>query len=89
MALWPALLAVPALGIAASAGDSFESVVQPLLAQNCYSCHNEKLKSGDLNLQVFTSSDAISQNREKWETILRLRWRPAKCRRRGFRVPTP
>jgi mono/diheme cytochrome c family protein len=70
-ALWPALLAVPALGMGASASDSFESAIQPLLAQNCYSCHNEKLKSGDLNLKAFTSADAVSQNRERWETILR------------------
>jgi hypothetical protein len=42
-----------------------------LLAKNCYSCHNEKLKSGDLNLQAYTSAGDVEQNREKWETILR------------------
>ena len=30
-----------------------------------------KLKSGDLNLEAFTSAEAVSRNREKWDIILR------------------
>jgi hypothetical protein len=40
------------------------------LAGNCYQCHNSKLKAGGLNLQAYTSSDAVSENREQWEKVL-------------------
>ena len=49
----------------------FRSAVQPLLSKNCYSCHNEKLKSGELDLQAYTSSESVIQDRDKWESVLR------------------
>ncbi|MDP9170649.1 MAG: DUF1592 domain-containing protein, partial [Acidobacteriota bacterium] len=58
-------------GAAAAAETTFENSVQPLLAKNCYSCHNAKLKSGDLDLQAYTSAAAVTLDRPKWETILR------------------
>jgi len=32
---------------------SFQKTVQPFLAKNCYSCHNEKLKTANLSLEEF------------------------------------
>jgi hypothetical protein len=65
------LLSVPVIGLAAPPSASFENSVQPLLAKNCYGCHNEKLQSGGLNLKSYTTSESVTQNRERWETILR------------------
>jgi hypothetical protein len=65
-----AVLFFPAFAWGATAGSTFQESVQPLLAANCYSCHNEKLQSGDLNLRAYTSAAALTQDREKWETIL-------------------
>jgi hypothetical protein len=61
---------MPVLAFAAPASTTFQDSVQPLLAKNCYTCHNEKLTSGGLNLQAFTSADAVTENRDKWEIIL-------------------
>ena len=67
-----AALPLAVCGLAAGPQNStFENSVQPLLAKNCYSCHNEKLKSGDLNLQAYTSASSVAADREKWETIVR------------------
>lgn len=49
----------------------FEATVQPLLSKNCYACHNEKVKSGELNLRAYTNSGAVTKSREEWEKILR------------------
>ena len=67
---------IPALAFAACAAGAssvatFQSAVQPLFAKSCYACHNEKIKSGDLNLQAYASSEAVTQARDKWETVLR------------------
>jgi len=64
-------LLAPLALCAAPAGNTFQDVVQPLLAKNCYTCHSEELKSGDLNLQAYTTGDAVTRDREMWETILR------------------
>ena len=62
---------------AAPAGrDGFESIVKPFVKQNCAGCHNEKLASGNLNLQRFlTQPGSIAlQDREHWEkAVARLR----------------
>jgi cytochrome c553 len=48
----------------------FQKTVQPFFAKNCYTCHNEKLTSGGLNLEQYKTSDAVVTNREKFETVL-------------------
>ena len=35
-----------------SPGDFFETKIRPVLANNCFACHNAKLKSGGLDLSV-------------------------------------
>lgn len=49
----------------------YQKSVQPLLVKNCFACHSDSMKSGDLNLQALASSPAVGENRDKWETIQR------------------
>jgi hypothetical protein len=49
---------------------AFEKTVQPVLAQTCAPCHNDRLSSGGLNLSPFSTPGSITQNREGWEKIL-------------------
>jgi len=48
----------------------FSKSIQPFFAKNCYSCHNAALKTGGLNLQLYTSGAAIAQEPERFERIL-------------------
>jgi mono/diheme cytochrome c family protein len=48
---------------------SFEKTVQPFLAANCYACHNSRLQSGGLNLEVYKTRNTVLQDREQWERI--------------------
>jgi mono/diheme cytochrome c family protein len=48
----------------------FEQTIQPFLATHCYGCHSADLKSGGLNLEGYTSTASVIQNREKWEDVL-------------------
>ena len=57
--------------VSAQSAAVYRTSVQPLFVKNCFSCHNEKMKSGDLNLQAFASSPAVAENRDKWESIHR------------------
>src|SRR6266567_765239 len=49
----------------------FGKSVQPFFAQNCYSCHNAKLKTSGLNLEAYVSATSATQDREEFEKILR------------------
>src|SRR5262245_32126045 len=42
---------------------SFEKAVLPFVVENCYACHNERRKSGELNLEQFKT--AASMNKER------------------------
>jgi hypothetical protein len=53
------------------ASKGFDTSVQPVLGKTCAPCHNEKLASGGLNLDAFSTPASIAQNREGWERILR------------------
>src|SRR5215470_7352055 len=48
----------------------FEKSVLPFLVENCYACHNERRKSGELNLEQFKTAASILQQRETWEHVL-------------------
>jgi hypothetical protein len=63
-----ALTATAAIPPADQAG--FQSSVQPFIAKACSGCHNAKLQSGGLNLQVYTTTDAVTKDRQHWELIL-------------------
>src|SRR5215470_19315981 len=48
----------------------FEKAVLPFLVENCYACHNERRKSGELNLEQFKTAASMIQQRETWEHVL-------------------
>ncbi len=49
---------------------TFERDVQPLLANNCASCHNDELASGGLDLAKFSTASSMVQDRDGWERIV-------------------
>ena len=49
---------------------SFERDIQPLLANNCTTCHNDQLASGGLDLAKFSTATSIIQHRDGWERIV-------------------
>ncbi len=58
--------------VAAANPEPFHSVIAPMMAKNCYGCHNAKLKSGGLNLQALAADPkTVADERERWETVLR------------------
>src|ERR1043165_5841680 len=60
-----------ALGQQARTPASFDKVVQPFLAKNCYGCHNEKLSSGKLNLTEYKTRASVAAGRDRWNVILK------------------
>jgi hypothetical protein len=49
---------------------TFENSVQPVLAANCYTCHNAQLNTANLNLEDYKTKDSVLKDRARWETIL-------------------
>ena len=54
----------------ALAADNFPTIVQPFLARNCVGCHNEKNKSGEVDLQQFNSMESMIRGRETFESLV-------------------
>ena len=50
---------------------TFTKSVQPFFARNCYACHNSKLSTSGLNLEVYSSASSLSQDRSESEKILK------------------
>ena len=48
----------------------FENIVNPVLANTCAPCHNDRVASGGLNLNLFSKPGSIAERRESWEKIL-------------------
>src|SRR5437763_3204293 len=44
---------------------SFQKTVQPFLSKHCIACHNEKLKSGNLNLAAVRETEP-----QVWDKVL-------------------
>src|SRR2546423_5444959 len=54
-----------------SASDlTFEKVVQPFFANNCYTCHNDERQTGDLSLETFKTAASLSRDRATMKMIL-------------------
>lgn len=49
---------------------SYRDEVRPVLAKNCYSCHNQKLATANLNLEAFKDEASASKQPEVWEKVL-------------------
>jgi hypothetical protein len=53
---------------------TFETVVKPFLARNCYLCHNDRLKNADVNLQAYETAASIVRDPQTWEkAVMKMR----------------
>jgi hypothetical protein len=69
-----ALTPVPAH--AATVPASFDTLVKPFLAENCYSCHGNEKQKKEINFEKFESAAALADDPDVWEeVVLRLRGR--------------
>ncbi len=63
----------PAAGVSSSAQvdvAGFQKDVRPVISKNCTPCHNDRLSSGGVNLDPFTSPTTVSEQRPGWEKIM-------------------
>src|SRR5262245_25416726 len=44
--------------------------VLAFVQKSCTGCHNEKVKSGDLDLKVLETSETFEHDREIWEKVV-------------------
>ena len=56
--------------VAAKSAASFQTAVEPFLAKNCFMCHNEKLRSGELDLKSHAQPEKLLKDRDTWETVV-------------------
>jgi len=49
---------------------TFDKVVQPFFANNCYTCHNEQRYTGDLSLESFNTAASLVRDRATMKLIL-------------------
>jgi mono/diheme cytochrome c family protein len=49
---------------------TFEKVVQPFFANNCFTCHNEERQTGDLSLEAFKTDASLRRDRATMKLIL-------------------
>jgi hypothetical protein len=69
-----AIKPMPAHAPAAPA--SFDTLVKPFLAENCYSCHGNEKQKKEINFEKFESVEALADDPDVWEeVVLRLRGR--------------
>ena len=47
----------------------FAKTVQPFLSANCVGCHNSKVKTANLDLQQFSSVDAVRANLKVFKKV--------------------
>ena len=48
----------------------FQKAVLPVLVKNCFACHNQKLNTANLNLEIFRDAALAPQKPEVWEKVL-------------------
>ena len=71
--IWPTRAAPPPAKNKDASVAGFEQTVRPFLSSHCTSCHNNKLKTGDLSFE-FSDSAAASSATAPWDEVrLKLR----------------
>ena len=50
---------------------TFEETVKPFIKSNCLTCHSARRKKGDLNLEQYQSIDAVTEDADRWEEVIR------------------
>lgn len=73
---------------APAANESFNEVVTPFVQKNCAGCHNEKLKTAGLALTGYHDQQAMIQDRDVWEKVVR-RVLAGEMPPKGMPKPTP
>ena len=56
--------------VSASAQETFQSAILPVLEDSCIACHNSDSAGGGLNVERYSSEASIVAAREQWEHIL-------------------
>src|SRR5262249_32211775 len=49
--------------------DAFAHVVQPFITRHCLPCHDDQMKTAELNLAAYRRPEDVFLNRELWERI--------------------
>ena len=52
------------------AAAEYAAHVRPMMAQYCLSCHSQKAKKGDLNLERFATVDEVRKDVRPWQDVL-------------------
>ena len=61
---WPAPAAAPDLGA------EYAERIKPILQKHCLSCHSTSKKKGDLDLERFSSLDAVRKDLKPWPLVV-------------------
>ncbi len=56
----------------ADSAATFSTTVAPFVAQNCVACHNEKLKTGNLDLTLYREGASAVEHPEVWSKVLAM-----------------
>ncbi|HWJ57064.1 MAG TPA: DUF1592 domain-containing protein [Vicinamibacterales bacterium] len=56
---------------AAASRPTFDSLVKPFVQENCASCHGPRRQKGDLNLAAYDSLEALTNDADRWEIVVR------------------
>jgi hypothetical protein len=51
---------------------SFDRSIRAVLQSNCYRCHNEEKRKGDVNLVKDENTRLIAENRKVWQSVLEV-----------------
>ncbi|QJE94904.1 DUF1592 domain-containing protein [Luteolibacter luteus] len=64
------LLACAARVSAAEAAGRFDEKIRPLLGEYCLDCHSEDEQKGDLDLERFSTLEAVMKDPAVWESVI-------------------
>ncbi len=66
------LLLLPSAHVASQSNDDFSRIVRPFLQRFCLECHSTQRKKGSLDLEQFTSVEAVRKEIKRWQQVLEL-----------------
>jgi mono/diheme cytochrome c family protein len=52
--------------------NAFRATVEPFLARHCLACHNNKLKTANLNFELYRDGGAAGKHPEVWSKVLAM-----------------
>jgi hypothetical protein len=56
--------------VSRATADDFTTGIRPLLAEYCLTCHSTAKQKGELDLEVFSSLDAVKKHPAVWQKVL-------------------